>query len=156
MVSRALNEDPQGKRHLRVSQQHTLQSFTHGTKWLADELYPPAEIMRVVSDNLSMPKPAALYEVLPPEEDRRILKRVEFHYAPAHGSWLNIAEIELSVFGRCTKNYIPDQPTFTAEAQALTLECNQADATVDWQFRCPGARIELKKLYPSISLRVTT
>jgi hypothetical protein len=141
-----------GKRHICVTQQHTMQDFAHCMKWLVDELYPLAEEIRVVLDNLSTHKPAALYEVFPPEEARRILKKLDFHYTPKHGSWLNMAEIELSVFGRTMKNYIPDQPTFAAEAQALTLERNQAVATVDWQFRCADARIKLKKLYPSISV----
>jgi hypothetical protein len=145
-------EPLQGKRHIRITQQHTMLDFAHGMKWLIDELYPLAEVIRVVLDNLSTHKPAALYEVFPPDEARRILKKLEFHYTPKHGSWLNMAEIELSVFGRCMKNYLPDYLSFTVEAQALTSERNRADATVDWQFRCTDARIKLKKLYPSISV----
>lgn len=103
-------------------------------------------------DNLARHKPAALYEVFPPEEARRILRKLEFHYTPKHGSWLNMVEIELSVFGRSMKNYLPDQFIFAAEAQALTVERNQAEATVNWQFRCADARIKLMKLYPSISM----
>jgi len=129
-----------------------MQGFAHCMKWLVDELYPFAEVIRVVLDNLSTHKPAALYEVFPPEEARRVVKKLDFHYTPKHGSWLNMAEIELSVFGRSIKKYIPDQSTFTAEAQALTLERNQAVATVNWQFRTSDARIKLKKLYPSISV----
>jgi hypothetical protein len=96
-------------------------------------------------------KSAALYQVFPPEEARRILKKLEFHYTSKHGSWLNMVEIELSVFSRTMKNYIPDRLAFDEEAQALTLERNRAEATVDWQFRNADARIKLKKLYPSIS-----
>jgi len=140
-----------GQRYIRVTPQHTHQDFAHCMKWLVDGLYPLAETIRVVLDNLATHKPAALYEVFPPEEARRILKKLEFHYTPKHGSWLNMVEIELSVFGRTMKNYIPDQSTFTDEAQALTSERNRASATVDWQFHCPDARIKLKKLYPSIS-----
>jgi len=106
----------------------------------------------VVLDNLATHKPAVLYQVFPPEEARRILKKLEFHYTPKHGSWLNMAEIELSVFGRTMKNYIPDLSIFPDEAQILARERNQAEATVDWQFRNAGARIKLKKLYPSISV----
>lgn len=141
-----------GKRHVRVTQQHTMHDFAHCMRWLVDDLYPWAKVIRVVLDNLATHKPAALYQVFPPEEARRILKKLEFHYTPKHGSWLNMVEIELSVFGRTMKNYIPEQSVFTNEAQALAWERNQAEATVDWQFRCDDARIKLKKLYPSISV----
>lgn len=141
-----------GKRHVRVTQQHTMHDFAHCMKWLVDDLYPWAEVIRVVLDNLATHKPAALYQVFPPEEARRILKKLEFHYTPKHGSWLNMVEIELSVFGRTMKNYIPDQSIFADEAQALAWERNQAEATVDWQFHNTDARIKLKKLYPSISV----
>jgi transposase len=144
-------EPLQAKRHARVTQQHTMHDFAHCMRWLVDDLYPRAEIIRVVLDNLATHKPAALYQVFPPEEARRILKKLELHYTPKHGSWLNMVEIELSVFGRTMKNYIPDRLSFAQEAQALTLERNQAEVTVDWQFRCTDARLKLKKLYPSIS-----
>lgn len=145
-------EPLQAKRHARVTQQHTMHDFAHCMRWLVDDLYPWAEIIRVVLDNLATHKPAALYQVFPPEVARRILKKLEFHYTPKHGSWLNMVEIELSVFGRTMKNYIPDRSTFAQEAQVLALERNQAEATVDWQFRCNDARLKLKKLYPSISV----
>lgn len=145
-------EPLQAKRHIRVTQQHTMHDFAHCMKWLVDDLYPRAEVIRVVLDNLATHKPAALYHVFPPEEARRILKKLEFHYTPKHGSWLNMVEIELSVFGRTMKNYIPDRSIFAQEVQALTLERNLAEATVDWQFRSTDARIKLKKLYPSISV----
>jgi len=144
-------EPLQAKRHVRVTQQHTMQDFAHCMKWLVDELYPWAEVIRVVLDNLATHKPAALYQVFSPDEARRILKKLEFHYTPRHGSWLNMAEIELSVFGRTMKNYIPDRLTFAQEALALAQERNRAGAKVDWQFHCEDARIKLKKLYPSIS-----
>jgi DDE superfamily endonuclease len=96
-------------------------------------------------------KPAALYAVFPPEEARRILRKLEFHYTPKHGSWLNMAEIELSVLGRTIKNYIPELQAFSKEAQALTDERKSSKASVDWQFRTVDARIKLKQLYPSIS-----
>jgi hypothetical protein len=141
-----------GKRHIRITEKHTMQDFAYGMKWLVDELYPLAEFIRVVLDNLSTHKPAALYTVFPPEEARRVLRKLEFHYTPKHGSWLNMAEIELSVFGRSMKTYLPDQLIFAAEAHALSTERNQAQAKVDWQFRSTDARIKLKKLYPSISV----
>jgi hypothetical protein len=111
-----------------------------------------AAVIRVVLDNLATHKPAALYEIFPPAEARRILRKLEFHYTPKHGSWLNMAEIELSVFGRTMKNYIPDEHTFSSEAQALTNERNASNAKVNWQFRTENARIKLMQLYPSISL----
>jgi len=143
-------EPLQGKRYIRVDSQHTMQDFAYCMKQLVDEFYPHAETIRVVLDNLRTHKPAALYEIFPPEEARRILRKLEFHYTPKHGSWLNMVEIELSVFGRTMKSYIPEQQAFESEAQALTLERNAANATVDWQFRSVDARIKLKQLYPSI------
>jgi transposase len=140
-----------GKRHILVTAQHTMKEFAECMKWLVDEGYPQAAIIRVVLDNLSTHKPAALYEVFPPAEACRILRKLEFHYTPKHGSWLNMAEIELSVFGRTMKNYIPEEQTFRLEAQALTNERNGSNAKVNWQFRSADARIKLKQLYPSIS-----
>ena len=87
-----------GKRHIRVTSQHTMKDFAVCMKWLVGEVYPQAESIRVVLDNLSTHKPAALYETFPPEEARRILRKLEFHYTPKHSSWLNMAEIDLSVF----------------------------------------------------------
>lgn len=139
------------KRHVRVTATHTMQDFAACMRWLVDELYPHAEIVRVVLDNLSTHKPAALYETFPPDEARRILKKLEFHFTPKHGSWLNMAEIELSVYGRTMKTHLPDRETFDGEAQALTKERNDAQVTVCWQFRTPDARIKLKQLYPSLS-----
>lgn len=140
-----------GKRHILVTAQHTMKEFAECMQWLVDEGYPQAAIIRVVLDNLSTHKPAALYEMFPPAEARRILRRLEFHYTPKHGSWLNMAEIELSVFGRTMKYYIPEEQTFRLEAQALTIERNGSIAKVNWQFRSADARIKLKQLYPSIS-----
>jgi transposase len=140
-----------GKRHIRVTSQHTMKEFAECMKWLVDEVYPQAAVIRVVLDNLASHKPAALYETFSPAEARRIVRKLEFHYTPKHGSWLNMAEIELSVFGRTMKNYIPDEHIFSMEAQALTTERNASNAKINWQFRTPDARIKLKQLYPSIS-----
>lgn len=140
-----------GKRHAKVLERHTMQDFAHCMKWLVDDLYPHAKNIRVVLDNLPAHKPAALYVTFPPAEARRILKKLEFHFTPKHGSWLNMVEIELSVFSRSMKRYIPDQHIFEIETQALTNERNLSRSTVDWQFRNADARIKLKRLYPSIS-----
>ncbi len=140
-----------GKRHAKVLERHTMQDFAHCMKWLVDDLYPHADIIRVVLDNLPAHKPAALYVTFPPAEARRILKRLEFHFTPKHGSWLNMVEIELSVYSRSMKTYIPDRHIFEIETQALTNERNHSHSTVDWRFRNADARIKLKRLYPSIS-----
>lgn len=140
-----------GKRSIQVKAQHTMKDFAYCMKCLVDEVHPTAEIIRVVLDNLATHKPAALYATFPPEEARRILKKLEFHYTPKHGSWLNMAEIELSVFSRTMKNYIGDEAIFRIEAQALANERNHSLAKVNWQFRSADARIKLKQLYPSLS-----
>ena len=140
-----------GKRFIRVTSQHMKKEFADCMQWLVDEIFPSAEVIRVVLDILATHKPAALYEAFPPEEARRILRKLEFHYTPKHGSWLNMTEIELSVFGRTMKNYIPEIQAFNKEAQALTDERNGSKASIDWQFRTGDARIKLKQLYPSIS-----
>ena len=139
------------KRHVRLTERHTMHDFAHHCQWLVDELHPEAELIRVVLDNLDPHKPAALSETFPPAEARRILKKLEFHYTPKHGSWLNMAEIELSVYERRVKDHIPDDPTLTTKVQAITIQRNSTHATVDWQFRTPDARIKLKRLYPSFS-----
>ncbi len=140
-----------GRRFIWVTSQHTFREFAYSMKWLVDEVYPLAETIRVVLDNLATHKPAALYAIFPPQEARRILKKLEFHFTPKHGSWLNMAEIELSVFSRIMRHYLPDEQAFQSEALALANERNAASAGVDWQFRSADARIRLKKLYPSIS-----
>jgi hypothetical protein len=139
------------KRYIQVTSQHTRKDFARCMQWLVDEVHPQATIIRVVLDNLSTHKPAALYATFPPEEARRILRKLEFHYTPKHGSWLNMAEIELSVFSRTMKNYLSEEQAFRAEAQALANERNASNAKVSWQFRSADARIKLKQLYPSIS-----
>jgi transposase len=139
------------KRHIRVTQQHTKKDFVHCMKWLVDEIFPEATLIRVILDNLAAHRPAALYETFAPQEARRILRKLGFHYKPKHGSWPNMAEIELRVLGRTMKNYIPEIHRFDHEAHALTNERNSSNARVNWQFRTDDARIKLKQLYPSIS-----
>lgn len=141
-----------GQRHVRITERHTMQDFAHCMKWLVDEVHPEAEVIRVVLDNLKTHKPAALYETFSPAEAQRILKKLEFHYTPKHGSWLNMAEIELSIFDRRLKDFIPDDDTLSIEVNALVDSRNDSKATIDWQFRTKDARIKLKSLYPSISV----
>jgi hypothetical protein len=140
-----------GKRLVRITERHTCQDFADCMKWIVDEVHPEAEVIRVVLDNLGPHKPAALYETFPPEEARRLVKKLEFHYTPKHGSWLNMAEIELSVFTRRLKKYIPTEEMLVKEVHALINERNTNLTKVDWQFFTPDTRIKLKQLYPSIS-----
>lgn len=144
-------EPQRGWRHIAVTQQRTMQDFGRQMQWLVDVAYPEAEVVRVVLDNLNTHKPASLYETFAPPEARRILKRLEFHYTPKHGSWLNMAEIELSVLNRqCLDRRIGDEGTLKGEIQAYEARRNQARATIHWRFTTPRARIKLHHLYPSI------
>jgi DDE superfamily endonuclease len=139
-----------GERQVRITERHTMQDFAHCMKWLVDEVHPEAEVIRVILDNLKTHKPAALYLTFPPSEALRILKKLEFHYTPKHGSWLNMAEIELSVFDRRMKAFIPDDDGLFIEVNAMVNMRNHSNATVDWRFRTEDARFKLKSLYPSI------
>lgn len=145
--------EPQaGWRHIEVTGHRTKNDFAHQMKWLVDCGYPEAELIRVVMDNLNTHTKASLYETFEPAEARRILKKLEFHYTPKHGSWLNQAEIELSVLMRqCLDRPIPDEETLKRELKAYEDRRNQARATIDWQFTSRDARIKLHRLYPSIS-----
>jgi len=145
--------EPQGGwRHVEVTEHRTMQDFAHQMRWLVDEAYPEAEIIRLVMDYLNTPRAASLYETFEPAEARRILKRLEIHHTPKHGSWLNMAEIELSVFSRqCLDRRIPDELTLRREILALEVERNAAHARVDWQFTSQDARSKLRHLYPSIA-----
>jgi hypothetical protein len=137
-------------RQVDVTDQRTMIDYAHCMKYLVDERYPNAELIRVVQDNLNTHKPAALYKAFPPEEARRILKHLEFHYTPKHGSWLNIAEIELSVLIRqCLDRRIGDKETLINEVATWNTERNLNAKVVDWQFTTSDARIKLGRLYPS-------
>jgi len=119
-------------------------------KQLVDEFYPDAVRIRLVQDNLNTHNPAALYEVFEPKEAKRLLDRLEFHYTPKHGSWLNIAEIEFSVLSRqCLDQRIPDEIALQREVAAWEEERNSSAKKVNWQFTTHEARIKLKRLYPS-------
>lgn len=113
--------------------------------------YPNASKIGLVCDNLNTHKPASFYERFPPEEARQLAKRLEFHYTPKHGSWLNIAECELSVFAQqCLDRRIPDEPTLSDIGRAWAQERNGKQKGVDWHFTTEDARIKLKSLYPKI------
>jgi hypothetical protein len=138
-----------GWRHVAITAQRTKVDFAQQMKWLADEHYPAANRIRVVLDNLNTHRPAALYEAFPPDEARRILRRLEFHYTPKHGSWLNMAELEISVFSRqCWDRRIPDIDTLQRETRALETKRNAAKATIHWHFTCQEARVRMAHVYP--------
>ena len=139
-----------GQRHIEVTQRRTKQDFAHQMRWLVDVAYPNAECVEVVLDNLNTHKPASLYETFPPAEANRILKRLNFHYTPKHGSWLNMAEIEFSVILRQLGPRVPDEQTLKRRAKAIEDSRNGAHSTVDWQFTSEDARVRLAHLYPSI------
>ena len=145
-------EPKRGWRHICVTEQRTMQDFARQMKWLVDEAYPEAERVRVVLDNLNTHRAASLYETFAPEEARRILRKLEFHYRPKHGSWLNIAEIELSVFSRqCLDRRIGDEETLKSEIKKLEEARNAACAKIEWRFTSEDARRKLHRLYPSTS-----
>ncbi|CAO5050056.1 hypothetical protein MiTe_04820 [Microcystis aeruginosa NIES-2520] len=120
-------------------------------KYLVDERYPQAEKIGVIQDQLNTHVKASLYKAFAPEEAKRILDKLEFHYTPKHGSWLNMAEIELSVLNRqCVNRRIPDKDTLKLEITAWEEERNQKSSSVNWRFTTADSRIKLKRLYPSI------
>ena len=141
----------QGVRYVEVTDRRTSVDFAHVCRDLVDIHFPDAERLTLVCDNLNTHKPASLYKAFPPQEARRIAKKLHFQYTPKHGSWLNMAEIELSVLSRdCLCRRIPDQETLKHEIQAWQTRRNEKLATVQWRFTTDDARIKLKKLYPSI------
>ena len=140
----------QGFRHVQVTDRRTSIDFAHICRDLVDVHFPEAEKITLVCDNLNTHKPASLYKAFQPNEARRIAEKLQFHYTPKHGSWLNMAEIEFSVLSRqCLSRRIPDQETLKREVQAWQDRRNEQCATVKWQFTTNDARIKLKRLYPS-------
>jgi transposase len=138
-------------RHVKVTDRRTNADWAQCMKDLVDVHFPDAERIVLVQDNLSTHTPAALYSAFAPEEAKRIWDRLEFHYTPKYGSWLNMAEIELSVLARqCLKRRIPDQPSLRREVAAWERDRNRKQATVQWRFTTVDARIKLAKLYPTI------
>lgn len=137
-------------RHVAVTERRTAQDFAHQMRWLVDERYPDAEVVEVILDNLNTHKLASLYQTFAPAEANRIARRLRFHYTPKHGSWLNMAEIEFSVFSRKLGSHIPDEATLKRKVMAIATTRNDARATVRWQFTANDARIRLSQLYPSI------
>jgi hypothetical protein len=139
-----------GWRKVKVTERRTKTDFAQCMRELVDDHFPLAEKIRLVADNLNIHTPAALYETFPPEEARRILRKLEFHATPKHGSWLNMVEIEISVLSRqCLGQWIPGREKVKQETQAWERERNNKRTKVYWQFTIPDARAKLKRFYPS-------
>ena len=145
-------EPLKGKRQLKVTTRRTKVDWAYYIKELVDEEYSEAEKIVLVQDNLNTHTGASLYEAFEPSEAKRILEKLEFHYTPKHGSWLNMAEIELSHLSRqCLDRRIPDRETLEKEVSAWLKQRNLEASRVDWQFTAEDARIKLKKLYPTLN-----
>ena len=145
-----VGEPLRGRRYVRVSDRRTRVDFARCIREVVDVHYPDAERIVLVMDQLNTHSPASLYEAFPPTEAKRLADKLEIHYTPKHGSWLNMAEIELSVLQRqCLDRRLGDRATLEQEVAAWVAARNTAVATIDWQFTTEDARIKLKRLYPS-------
>lgn len=150
-----MNVEPlAGWRHVDVTKQRTKLDFAEQMKQLVDVHYPEAECIRLVMDNLNTHVPASLYAAYEPAEALRIIKRLEFHHTPKHGSWLNPAESEISVLSRqCLQRRITNQLALGTEAMAWEEQRNRQRATIQWRFRTADARTKLQHLYPQLTDR---
>jgi transposase len=138
-----------GRRYTQVTAQRTAKDYAHAIRYLLDVVHPTAEKVVLLQDNLNTHKPASLYQAFEPEVARQLIDRLEIHYIPKHGSWLNMAEIELGVLGRqCLDQRIPDLETLKSETAAWNKDRNAKEVQVNWQFTTADARIKLKRLYP--------
>jgi hypothetical protein len=141
----------EGWRHVEVTDRHASVDYAEILKDLSDKHFPDAAKIVLVQDNLNTHKPASLYEAFPAAEARRLVERFEWHYTPKHGSWLDMAESELSVLtNQCLDRRIPDKQTLIKEVAAWESSRNQKHAKADWQFTAADARVKLKRLYPVI------
>ena len=144
-------DGPGGWRHVAVTERRTKHDFAHQMRALVDQHFPDADVVRLVVDNLNTHTPAALYEAFAPEEARRIASQLEFHYTPKHGSWLNMAELEISVLSRqCLDRRIDSLPLLQRAVAAWQAPRNAAHATIHWRFTSVDARTNLSRLYPSL------
>ena len=140
-----------GKRHVEVTEHRTRTDWAQWVKGMLDERYPNAVAVRLVMDNLNTHSVASLYETFAPQEARRLTERLEIHYTPKHGSWLNIAEIELSALkGQCLDCRIPDLLTMRKHVAAWERSRNNRISKIIWQFSTSDARVKLKHLYPKL------
>lgn len=144
-------EPKRGWRNVLIMQRRTKIDFAHAMRHIV-ECYPDAEVIRVVLDNLNTHKTASLYEAFAPEEARAIARKLEFHYTPKHGSWLNIAELELAVLSNmCLSQRIADEETLRREVEANVRERNAKAIPIKWKFSTQDARRKLARLYPCVS-----
>ena len=144
-------EPLRGWRKVRVTEQRTAQDFAEQLRLLAEVDYPQAERIVLVTDNLNTHTPACLYARFTPAEARRIAAKLEWHYTPEHGSWLNMAECELAALTQqCLSRRLPDRQTITKEVNAWEERRNEAKVKINWQFTTADARIKLRRLYPVI------
>jgi len=141
----------EGWRHVEVTDRHTAVDYAQILKELSDTHFPAAKKIVLVQDNLNTHKPASLYEAFPAPEARRLVERFEWHYTPKHGSWLDLAESELSVLsGQCLDRRIPDKQTLVEEVAAWEATRNKNHTKADWQFTTADARVKLNRVYPAI------
>lgn len=140
-----------GIHHISVREHRTAKDWAEEIKYVSDVIYPDADKIILVMDNLNTHSPGSLYKAFPPEEARRIIKRFEIHYTPKHGSWLDIAEIELNVMTRqCLSRRIDSLENLQKELSAWKNERNSSQVNVNWQFKTKDARIKLASLYPDL------
>lgn len=145
-----ISEPKAGKRYVQVRDSHDSHQWAGVVAYISEKLYPAASCITVVQDNLSAHRKAALYEVFDAERARSILRRIRFVHTPKHGSWLNIAEIELSVLNRVAlKKRMKSKQVIQKQINAYLREKNKAAIQINWQFKTKDARVKLKKLYPN-------
>ena len=146
-----------GRCHAEVSDRRTAKDYARIVKHLCDTMYPDADKIVLVQDNLNTHTIGSLYEAFPPEEARRLAQRLEIHYTPKHGSWLNMAEIALRLLsGQCLSQRFPSRERLKAEVAAWQKRNDDAPMKTDWRFTTKDARIKLKRLYPRIATAETT
>ncbi|MGZ4978542.1 MAG: transposase, partial [Methylobacter sp.] len=144
-------EPLEGRRHVAVTNQRTAIDWAQQIRHLVDVIHPRAERISLVMDNLNTHTGASLYKAFPPEEARRLLDKLDIHYTPKHGSWLNMAEIELSILSRqCLDRRIPDQDELKTEIATWQKHRNASGRPMEWRFTNEHTRVKLKKLYPTL------
>ena len=146
-----ISEPLAGRRETVVTQTRTALDFEEILRYTSDTLYPRTEKIVLVTDNLNTHSPASLYKAFPPEEARRLAERFEWHYTPKHGSWLDMAEIEIGIMSRqALGKPLPDLESFKQQVRTWTIRRNAECAKINWQFKTQDARIKLARLYPVI------